>query len=166
MQITQNTVVTLDYNVTDTQGNLLDEGAQPIVYLHGGYGGIFAKIEEHLQGSKTGDHFDLHLEPQDAFGDYDADLVAIEPRHLFPEHIEVGMQFERASEDPDEDSSLYIITDIADDQVVVDANHPLAGMALRFSCTITGVRPASSDEIAHGHVHGTDAVSSGANHAH
>ncbi len=152
MQVGKDSVVTLSYRVTDLQGNLVDEGSEPLVYLHGGYGGIFAKIEEALQGKSAGEHFDVKLEPDDAFGDYDAELVMVEPRSLFPENIEVGMQFERATEEGDDDE-LFTITDIAEDKVVVDGNHPLAGMALMFSCTIADVREASAEEISHGHVH-------------
>ena len=152
MQIGKDSVVTLNYRVTDIDGNLVDEGQEPLVYLHGGYGGLFGKIEETLQGKTTGEHFDVKLEPDDAFGDYDAELVMIEPRNLFPDNIEVGMQFERATEEG-EDDELFTITDIAEDKVVVDGNHPLAGMALMFSCTVAEVRAASAEEITHGHVH-------------
>jgi FKBP-type peptidyl-prolyl cis-trans isomerase SlyD len=152
MQIAKNTVVTLSYRVTDTDGSPVDEGAEPLVYLHGGYDGIFPRIEEALQGKAVGDALEVKLEPDDAFGDYDAELVMIEPRDLFPDNIEVGMQFERATEEGD-DGELYTITDIADDKIVVDGNHPLAGMALIFSCTVADVRTATADEIGHGHVH-------------
>lgn len=153
MQVAKNTVVTLQYRVTDSDGNLVDEGHEPLVYLHGGYGGIFDKIEETIQGMDAGAKFDVRLQPDDAFGDYDAELVMIEPRNLFPDNIEVGMQFERATEEGDDDGELYTITDIAEDKVVVDGNHPLAGMVLVFSGTIAEVRVASDEEIAHGHVH-------------
>jgi FKBP-type peptidyl-prolyl cis-trans isomerase SlyD len=152
MQVGKDSVVTLNYRVTDLDGNLVDEGEQPLVYLHGGYGGIFAKIEETLQGKSAGEKFDVKLEPDDAFGEYDAELVMIEPRSLFPDNIEVGMQFERATEEGDDDE-LFTITDIAEDKVVVDGNHPLAGMSLMFSCTIDDVRAATAEEIEHGHVH-------------
>jgi FKBP-type peptidyl-prolyl cis-trans isomerase SlyD len=160
MNIARNTVVTLSYRVTDSEGSLVDEGEHPIVYLHGGYDGIFPRIEEALQGKGVGDVLELMLQPDDAFGDYDAELVMIEPRSLFPDNIEVGMQFERATEEGD-DGELYTITDIAEDKVVVDGNHPLAGMALVFSCTVSEVRPATAEEIGHGHVHGP-----GAHHHH
>ncbi len=152
MQIGKDSVVTLNYRVSDTDGNLIDEGVEPIVYIHGGYDGIFPKIEELLQGKGLGESLDVRLEPEEAFGDYDAELVMIESRNLFPDNIEVGMQFERSSE-AGEDDELYTITDIAEDKVVVDGNHPLAGMALMFSCTVADVRAASAEEIAHGHVH-------------
>ena len=154
MLIARNTVVTLNYSVKDVDGTSIDQGAAPLVYLHGGYGGIFDRIEEELQGKAVGDVLDVKLEPEDAFGEYDAELVAIESRQLFPENIEVGMQFERGSEDGEDDDALFTITDIAEDKVVVDGNHPLAGTALLFSCTVTEVRAATAEEITHGHVHG------------
>ena len=116
MKIAKNTVVTLNYRVTDSDGNAVDEGEQPIVYLHGGYDGIFPRIEEALHDQDVGAVLEIKLQPEDAFGDYDAELVAVEPRSLFPDNIEVGMQFERATEDGD-DGELYMITDIADDKV-------------------------------------------------
>jgi FKBP-type peptidyl-prolyl cis-trans isomerase SlyD len=150
MLIARNSVVTLSYNVKDTDGNVIDSGAAPLVYLHGGYGGIFDRIEEAIQGKTTGDSLEIKLQPEDAFGEYDAERIIIEPRNLFPEDIEVGTQFERG----DEDEGLYTITDITDDKVVVDGNHPLAGIALIFSCTVTDVREGTAEEISHGHVHG------------
>lgn len=154
MQITKDTVVTLEYRVTDSDGGLVDDGKHPLTYLHGGYGGIFDRIEVELQGKDVGDKLEVKLQPEEAFGDYDESLIAIEPRSLFPDNIEVGMQFERGSEDEEDDGLLYTITDIADDKVVVDGNHPLAGQALVFSCTVTDVRKASAEELSHGHVHG------------
>lgn len=154
MLIARNTVVTLKYSVKDVDGTSIDEGAAPLVYLHGGYGGIFDRIEEELQGKGIGDALEVKLEPEDAFGEYDAELVAIESRQLFPENIEVGMQFERGSENGEDDDALFTITDIADDKVVVDGNHPLAGIALLFSCSVSEVRTATAEEITHGHVHG------------
>lgn len=153
MHIARNTVVTLDYQVHDSDGNLVDEGTQPIVYLHGGYGGIFDRLELELQGKQEGDQIEVKLQPEEAFGDYDAELVTVEPRHLFPDTLEIGMQFERAGEGDEDDGGLFTITDIADDKVVVDGNHPLAGLSLVFRCTVAAVRKASADETAHGHVH-------------
>lgn len=150
MNIGPNTVVTLNYRVTDSQGNLIDPGEQPLVYLHGGYGGIFEKIEQTLAGLPVGAQKEIYLQPEEAFGVYDANLITVEPRNLFPEHIEVGMQFERTTPEGN-DGLLYTITDIAEDKVVVDGNHPLAGIALVFSCTVAAIRPATEAEIAHGH---------------
>jgi FKBP-type peptidyl-prolyl cis-trans isomerase SlyD len=153
MLIAKNTVVTLSYRVSDPDGSPIDEGEEPLVYLHGGYDGIFERVEQALEGKAIGDKVDVKLQPEDAFGDYDPDLVLVEPQNLFPENIEVGMQFERMTDDG-EDEMLYTITDIADGKVVVDGNHPLAGTAIVFACEITAVRAATGEEISHGHVHG------------
>ena len=153
MEIAKNTVVTLNYTVTDPDGNVIDDGQHPLVYLHGGYDGIFAVIEEALHGKKVGDNAKVKLLPEDAFGEYDEELVLVEEASLFPDNIEVGMSFERVGEDGEEDE-VYRITDIADGKVVVDGNHPLAGTALIFDMTVQSVRQASAEEIGHGHVHG------------
>ena len=154
MQIAKNTVVTITYELHDTDGNLLEEAKDPISYLHGGYDNIFPTVEESLQGKVAGDSLNMSLEPEVAFGEYDADLVRVEPRSAFPvKDVSVGMQFEGGADDEDE-MILYTVTDVTEDTVVVDGNHPLAGRKRRFSCTVTYVRPASAEEIDHGHVHG------------
>jgi len=154
MQVVKNTVVTLDYNVTDPDGELVDAGKEPLVYLHGGYDDIFPMIEEVLQGKKVGEAVVVKMQPDEAFGEYDADLVEVEPRKDFPKELQIGMQFEGLPEGGhDEDALIYRVTEIADDRVVLDGNHPLAGMALIFTCTVTAVRPASAEEITHGHLH-------------
>lgn len=157
MQIAKNTVVNLDYNVTDSDGQVVDEGREQLIYLHGGYDDIFPLIEEELHGKGVGETIKVKLQPDEAFGEYDAELVQLEPRKDFPKEIEVGMQFEGGPEDgEDDDFVIYRVTEIADNKVVLDGNHPLAGMALIFTCTVTAVRPASAEEIEHGHVHGGD----------
>ena len=153
MEIAKNTVVTLNYTVTDPEGNMIDDGQHPLVYLHGGYDGIFAVIEEALHGKKVGDNTKVKLLPEDAFGEYDEELVLVEEASLFPDNIEVGMSFERVAEEGEEEI-VYRITDIADGKVVVDGNHPLAGTALIFDLTVKEVRTASAEEVGHGHVHG------------
>jgi FKBP-type peptidyl-prolyl cis-trans isomerase SlyD len=163
MNIFSNTVVTLSYKLFSTTGELIEESAQPITYLHGGHHGIFPKIEAALAQKKVGDLCSVTLEPEDAFGEYDAELVRVEPQDRFPAEVKVGMQFEGYAgqgndqdDDAGDDQRVYTVTDIADGKVVVDGNHPLAGQRLRFDCTILDVRPASSEEMAHGHVHGPD----------
>ncbi len=161
MNIFSNTVVTLSYKLFSTTGELIEESAQPITYLHGGHHGIFPKIEAALAQKKVGDLCSVTLEPEDAFGEYDAELVRVEPQERFPAEVKVGMQFEgyagQGNDQDDEagdDQRVYTVTDVADGKVVVDGNHPLAGQRLRFDCTVLGVRPASAEEMAHGHVHG------------
>ena len=125
----------------------------PIEYLHGGYDGIFPQVENALVGKSSGESCRVRLEPDDAFGDYDAELVHLEPRSKFPGNITVGMQFEgRGTESGT--TLIYTVTNIAEDKVVVDGNHPLAGKTLEFSGTVTAVRAATQEELSHGHVHG------------
>jgi FKBP-type peptidyl-prolyl cis-trans isomerase SlyD len=158
MNISSNTVVTLTYKLFSTGGDLIEESAQPITYLHGGHHGIFPKIEEALTEKKAGDSCSVLLEPDEAFGEYDSELVRVEPQDRFPAETKVGMQFEGyAGQDEKQDEGLvFTVTDIADGKVVVDGNHPLAGQRLRFDCSVVDVRAATSEELAHGHVHGPD----------
>jgi FKBP-type peptidyl-prolyl cis-trans isomerase SlyD len=156
MKIAKDTVVTVNYKLSDAQNNLIEDGSQPMVYLHGGYENTLPKIEEELDGKETGYATTLQIEPDDAFGDYDPALVKIEPRNRLPEPLEVGMQFEGMPDGaaPDDEALIFTVTDIADDKVVLDGNHPLAGMALRFELEVVEVRAATDEEIQHGHVHG------------
>ncbi len=156
MNIFSNTVVTLSYKLFSSTGELIEESAQPITYLHGGHHGIFPKVEAELAQKKIGESCSVTLEPEDAFGEYDADLVRVEAQDRFPAEVKIGMQFEgyAAKDDGHEEGIVYTVTDVADGKVVVDGNHPLAGQRLRFDCTVLDIRPATAEEMAHGHVHG------------
>ncbi len=156
MKIGKNTVVTVNYKLSDAQDNLIEDGRQPMVYLHGGYENTLPKIEEELEGKEVGYTNTIQIEPEDAFGDYDAALVKVEERSRLPEPLEVGMQFEGMPDgtDGDEEAMIFTVTEIADDKVVLDGNHPLAGIALRFALSVVEVRAATDEEIAHEHVHG------------
>lgn len=155
MKIAKNTVVTVEYSLADTLGNLIEEGQEPMVYLHGGYENTLPKIEEALEGKAVGFNETIQVEPEDAFGEYDAELVKVEERNRLPSPIEVGMQFEGTPEESEDgESVIFTVTEIAEDKVVLDGNHPLAGIALRFTLNVVDVRAATEEEIAHGHVHG------------
>lgn len=154
MRIAKNTVVSIQYELCGAEGASLEKSGDPVSYLHGGYQSMFPLVEEALDGMGEGETCSVTLEPGDAFGEYDEELVRIEPRDRFPGNIAVGMQFEGRSEGPHQHSALYTVTDIGEDKVVVDGNHPLAGQKLVFNCTVTGVREATQEEIAHGHAHG------------
>ncbi len=154
MRIEKNTVVTLSYRLTDAQGEFIEETEEPLVYLHGGYDGIFPRVEEALEGKEAGFKSTFHLEPEDAFGDYDADQVRVEPRGKFPEPLEIGMRFEGVPEDDDDDIEILTVTDLTDDTVVLDANHPLAGVSLRLAVEVIDVRAGTDEEIEHEHPHG------------
>ena len=153
MRIVKNTVVSLSYELSDSTGKILEKAGSPITYLHGGYDGIFPMVEEALHDKEVGPTCSVYMEPENTFGEYDSDLVRMEPRDAFPDDIVVGMQFEGGDEEDSDDVIIFTVTDIADDKVVVDGNHPLAGMTLRFNCTVTDVRSATAEEISHGHIH-------------
>lgn len=154
MKIAKDMVVSVRYEIFDANGSLLEETGEPISYLHGGYDGIFPTVEEALQDKEVGAKLNLRITPENAFGEYDHDLVRVEPRNLFPEEIAIGMQFEGGVEDGDEDDyALFTIVDITDTEVTVDGNHPLAGKTLDFVGEVTDVRTATSDELEHGHSH-------------
>ena len=114
-----------------------------VTYLHGGYGELLEALERALEGKAPGEEVSLQLEPEQAFGEYDAALLRIEPAERYGAGLKVGMEVE-------EDSRFYTVTDIADGKVVLDANHPLAGMALRFFCQVLAVRSANAEEIRRG----------------
>jgi FKBP-type peptidyl-prolyl cis-trans isomerase SlyD len=154
MKIAKDTVVSLNYELFDSTGELLEKVEEHISYLHGGYDGIFPLVEEALHGKDVGERISVTMQPDDAFGEYDHNLVEVEPRSSFPKEVAVGMQFEGAPEASDEeDFMLFTVVELTDDEVTVDGNHPLAGKTLTFNCTVTGVRKATEEELEHGHVH-------------
>lgn len=153
MQISPDTVVMLIYKLYAPSGELIEEAREPITYLHGGHQGIFPKIEHALAQKQPGDSCSVTLEPDDAFGEYDAELVRVEDQGRFPADVRVGMQFEQSA--GDDESRVFTVTDIAAGKVVIDGNHPLAGQRLRFECTVVDVRAATPEELEHSHVHGT-----------
>ena len=150
MPIRRGSVVTLAYEIRDCDGALLDSEGAELAYLHGGYGGIFPKIEAALEGKRVGHELSLTLDPEDAFGEYDAELLRLEPRERFPETLEVGMRFEGVPGEREEDARIYTVTDITPEQVVVDGNHPLAGERLWFKCKVRAIRDATAAEIENG----------------
>jgi FKBP-type peptidyl-prolyl cis-trans isomerase SlyD len=126
----------------DAQGVQL-AAPTPMSYLHGGYGQLFEALEKALEGRGAGESLMVQLEPEEAFGDYEAELLRVEPLERYGEGVAVGTEIE-------EDARLYTVTDVADGKVVLDANHPLAGMALRFSCVILSIRAATEEELERG----------------
>jgi FKBP-type peptidyl-prolyl cis-trans isomerase SlyD len=143
MQVGRDTVVSLKIQVYDAQGVLLHGPDEPHTYLHGGYGGLLDALEQSLEGKNPGESVEVQLEPEQAFGEYDAELLRVEPAERYGEGVEVGMEIE-------EDERLYTVTDVAGGKVVLDGNHPLAGSALRFAVEIITVRPARAEEIERG----------------
>lgn len=155
-------VVSLTWRLADTQGQAIDELTAPVEFFYGG-DDLLPKVEEALAGQAEGYEVHLHLEPEHAFGDYDADLVCFEDRSLFPDEVEPGMQFEGLPEGATTpempDDAIYTVTEVYPSQVVLDANHPLAGIALRLHLTVRGVREATEEEIEAGSVNDSAAFS-------
>ncbi|PWW48762.1 FKBP-type peptidyl-prolyl cis-trans isomerase [Melaminivora alkalimesophila] len=154
MEITEQCVVALTWKLSDTLGEELDVLDDPVEFLVGG-DDLLARIEQALQGHGPGAELSLHLEPEEAFGDYDGQLIFLEPRHLFPAELEEGMSFDGSAlpqgvsaEAPRE--GLYTVAQIYPEHVVLDANHPLAGMALRLELKVHAVREATEEEIGRG----------------
>jgi len=154
MKINQQCVVALTWTLADTLGEELDVLTEPVEFLVGG-DDLLQVIEEVLQGHKVGDKLDLQIEPEQGFGDFDDQLLFLESRELFPDELEEGMTFEGTSlpegcnTDAPQDA-FYTVSEIYPDHVVLDANHPLAGIALRLSLKIEAIREATVEEIGRG----------------
>lgn len=155
MIISSPCVVSLVWRLEDAQGNLVDELNEPMEFLLGGED-LLPKVEETLLGQSVGFEAHLHLEPEHAFGDYDADLVFFEERDIFPPEVAEGMQFDgppEGSKTPDlNPDAIYTVTEVYESHVVLDGNHPLAGLAVRISLKVLDVRPATEEEVEQGSV--------------
>jgi FKBP-type peptidyl-prolyl cis-trans isomerase SlyD len=154
MEITEQCVVALTWTLKDTLGEVLDVLDDPVEFLVGG-DDLLPKIEEALQGYAPGATLNLHLEPEEAFGDFNDQLVFLEPRGLFPAELEEGMVIEGTALPPGTHpdapkNALYTVTEIYPEHVVLDGNHPLAGIAIRLSLRVEGVREATEEEIGRG----------------
>ena len=152
MKIEKDSAVTLRYRMTDDNRVPLERGDEPSVYLHGGYGNTFAKLETALEGQTAGYQTTLELQPNDAFGERDESLLQTIPKTQFPPGVKVGGSLQ--GRDESGQTRTFTVTKIKGDKVLLDGNHPLAGKSLRISVTVVNVRPATDVEIAHGHVHG------------
>lgn len=154
MEITRPCVVALTWILKDTLGETLDVLDDPVEFLVGG-DDLLEKIQQALQGVQAGMTLDLHLEPEDAFGDFDEQLIFLEPRAIFPAALEEGMVFDGhslpsgCSAHAPQDA-IYIVTDIYPEHVVLDGNHPLAGIAIRLQLKVESVRRASAEELRRG----------------
>ena len=154
MKIREHSVVGLTWVMKDTLGELLDELDEPIEFLVGG-DDLLESIEKALIGREAGDKLDLHLEPEDAFGDYDENRVFLEPRNIFPAELEEGMLYDGQGLPAGATSDarpelMYTVTDIYPEHVVLDGNHPLAGIALRLHIQVRSVREATEEEVGQG----------------
>lgn len=150
--ITEQCVVALTWTLKDTLDDTLDVLDEPVEFFVGGHD-LLERIDAALQGHTVGDTVDLHLEPEHAFGDYDENLVFLEARERFPKELEEGMTFEGlpAGCNPDAPRNVvYVVTDIYPEHVVLDGNHPLAGIALRIRLKVCAIREATEQEVGRG----------------
>ena len=154
MQIAEQSVVSIHYILTNDAGETLDtsDGREPLVYLHGAQN-IIPGLENELTGKSIGDSFDVTIQPENAYGTVNPELVQTVPHSAFEgvEKVEPGMQFQARGDDGE--TQVIAVTEVTDSGVTVDGNHPLAGQVLNFSVRVEKVREATEDEIAHGHLH-------------
>ena len=154
MKIENNTVVTIDYKLTNDQAEELDtsDNGEPIVYLHGG-DELIDGLERALNNRSAGDQFSVTLTPDEAYGDEDTNLIQIFPIDEF-NGVEIAAGMELQGEDPDGNYRILRVTAVDGDDVHVNMNHPLAGMTLTFDLHVKDVRVATEEELDHGHAHG------------
>lgn len=147
-------VVSIHYTLKDDDGVVIDssEGQEPLVYLHGA-GNIIPGLEAALTGKVLGDALNVSIAPADAYGEKEDELIQVVPRHLFQgaDELEAGMQFQAQA--PNGGVQVIQVLDVQDEDVTIDANHPLAGKTLHFSVAVEAVRDATAEELEHGHVH-------------
>jgi FKBP-type peptidyl-prolyl cis-trans isomerase SlyD len=154
MQVADNMAVSIHYTLTNDEGEVLDSSRddEALVYLHG-EGNIISGLEQALAGKSVGDKFNVRLEPEDAYGEFMEDMVQVISSSMFDgvDKLEVGMQFQA---DVSHGPGIVTIVEIEGDEVTIDGNHPLAGQALTFDVEVLEIRPATEEELDHGHVHG------------
>ncbi|WP_295875331.1 peptidylprolyl isomerase [uncultured Zhongshania sp.] len=155
MIIANDSVVAFHYTLTDDNGTEIDssKGQDPLTYLHG-HGGIIPGLERELAGKTTGDAMKVTVQPAEGYGELNPELIQPVPRAAFQgvDQIEVGMQFQAQGQGGQ--MQTVVVKEVDDENVTVDANHPLAGQVLNFDVSIESVRAASEEELSHGHVHG------------
>ncbi|MCB9915162.1 MAG: peptidylprolyl isomerase [Planctomycetes bacterium] len=155
MEITKDKIVAFDYTLTDAEGRVLDtsEGRAPLAYLHG-HGGIIPGLEAELEGKQAGDALKVTVPPEKAYGPRNDQLLNRVPKEAFAGQLEFELGLQFPVRDQNGNQLLVTIVHIEDDAVILDANHPLAGVELTFDVTIVEVREATAEELEHGHVHG------------
>jgi len=154
MQISENKVVTIDYTLKDDNGNVLDssQGGPGLAYLHGA-SNIIPGLEKALSGKAQGDSLNVSVAPEEAYGQRDDSMIQTVPREMFEgADVQVGAQYHAST--PEGQPITITVVEVKDDGVVIDGNHPLAGQTLHFDVTVSDVREATEEELAHGHVHG------------
>ncbi len=156
MNITKNAVVSIEFVLKDDSGEVIDASeGDPMDYLHG-HDQLVPGLERKLEGKSVGAKFEAKVPPADGYGERDPNRVVVLERSEFPDDLIPELGMELNAEGPDGQPVILWVTDISEDGITVDGNHPLAGQTLNFAIEVTGVRQASSEELEHGHVHGPD----------
>ncbi len=154
MQVADNMAVSIHYTLTNDEGEVLDSsiGDEALIYLHG-TGNIIPGLEDALKGKAVGDKFNVRIPAEDAYGELSDEMIQVISREMFEgiDEIELGMQFHA---DVGSGSGEVTIVKIEGDDITIDGNHPLAGVALTFAVEVMAVRPATTEEATHGHIHG------------
>ena len=154
MLIAKDKVVTIDYTLTGPKGDVLDtsKGRAPMAYIHGA-SNIIPGLESALEGKSAGDEMVVNVAPEDAYGHRDEKMIQSVPRDRFKgvADIKPGMQFQANTP---QGPRVVTVAGVDEANVQIDANHPLAGVPLKFDVKVVGVRDASAEELSHGHVHG------------
>ncbi|UOA10646.1 peptidylprolyl isomerase [Methylobacter sp. S3L5C] len=154
MQVADNMAVSIHYTLTNDEGEVLDSsiGEEVLVYLQGS-GNIVPGLENALVGKVIGDKFTVRIAPEEAYGELMDDMIQVLSRDMFEgiDNVEVGMQFHA---DVSEGPGVVTVVNIEGDEITIDGNHPLAGVALNFDVEVIDVRPATEEEATHGHIHG------------
>lgn len=154
MQVADNMAVSIHYTLTNDEGEVLDSSIddEALVYLHG-MGNIISGLEKALHGKAVGDKFNVRLDAEEAYGEKSDDMVQVIPREMFDgiDEVEVGMQFHA---DVSSGPGVVTVVKVDGDEITIDGNHPMAGIALTFDVEVTDIRPATAEELSHGHIHG------------
>jgi len=156
MQIGDQKIVTLHYTLTDNEGSVIDKSEDgSFAYLHGA-GNIIPGLEDALVGKSAGEELSVSISPEQAYGVRDDSMLQQVPKNMFEDtsQIAVGTQFH--AQGPNEEMLVVTVMEVEEEHVVVDGNHPLAGVELNFDVKIIDVRDASEEEVEHGHVHGPE----------
>ena len=160
MKVEENKVISLEFTMTDDKGEVLDSSLEngPFVFIKG-TNSIVPGLEDEVNGKSIGDQFDVTLKPEEAFGEIDKESIMTLPKDDFKDinaELEIGMELEMADEEDPEQSYLVAITEITENDVTINGNHPLAGITLRFVGKVSKIREATAEELEHGHVHDDD----------
>jgi FKBP-type peptidyl-prolyl cis-trans isomerase SlyD len=150
MQISQNSVVAIEYTLTGDDGQVIDtsEGREPLVYLHG-HSNIIPGLEKAIEGQKPGAELDVQVPPEEGYGPYREELIQDVPRDAFAgmDKVEPGMSFRAES---NAGPMTVLVREVKEDAVTIDGNHALAGKVLNFKVAVKSVREATAEEIEEG----------------